>query len=102
MKKLATILTSAALVVTAAASQWVMAETIEVPVGQQGQANWNVERPNTGMSKDTVLKQYGEPEKRYAPVGDPPITKWEYPDYVVVFEYNTVIRSVLKATPNAQ
>jgi hypothetical protein len=30
------------------------------------------------------------------PVGEPPITRWDYDKFVVVFEYNRVIHSVTK------
>ncbi|GAB4176086.1 MAG: hypothetical protein Kow0020_11910 [Wenzhouxiangellaceae bacterium] len=51
--------------------------------------------PRNGMTLDEVLQRYGEPERRVAPVGDPPITRWVYPDFTVYFEYDLVINSVL-------
>ena len=52
--------------------------------------------PGRGMSMDQVENRYGEPSQRYASVGDPPITRWEYPDFVVYFEYRYVIHTVSK------
>ncbi len=52
--------------------------------------------PGRGMSMDQVETRYGEPSHRYASVGDPPITRWEYADFVVYFEYRYVIHSVSK------
>jgi hypothetical protein len=45
---------------------------------------------------DKVASTWGEPESRLSPVGDPPIARWEYSDFVVYFEYQNVIHSVLK------
>ncbi len=52
--------------------------------------------PSRGMSMDQVENSYGEPDRRYDSVGDPPITRWEYADFVVYFEYRYVIHSVSK------
>ena len=53
-------------------------------------------RPNRGMSMDTVASKWGEPEMRRAAVGDPPISRWEYPGFIVYFEYSHVIHTVAK------
>lgn len=50
--------------------------------------------PVRGMTMQQVAKDYGEPKEKRAPVGDPPITRWVYPDYTVYFEYKYVIHSV--------
>ena len=42
-----------------------------------------------------VEKQFGAPTERYAPVGQPPITRWVYGDKVVYFEYDHVVHAVL-------
>jgi hypothetical protein len=52
--------------------------------------------PARGMTMDTVQSRFGSPSQKLAAVGDPPITRWEYPSYVVYFEYQHVIHSVLK------
>lgn len=52
-----------------------------------------------------VEKQFGAPEQKLSAVPDPgtklhpPITRWVYPQYVVYFEYNYVVHSVLKSQP---
>ncbi len=51
--------------------------------------------PTRGMTMATVESRYGPPVTRRAAVGDPPITRWEYPDYIVFFEYNHVIHAVV-------
>lgn len=52
------------------------------------------ELPPQGMSMTKVVKTYGQPQKKIAPVGKPPITRWQYPDFTVVFEYKHVVQSV--------
>jgi hypothetical protein len=53
-------------------------------------------KPTRGMSQTRVEADFGAPQSRRAPVGDPPITRWEYADFVVFFEYDKVIHSVSK------
>lgn len=52
------------------------------------------ERPTRGLSMDSVEARWGAPVNRSAPVGNPPITRWEYPSFFVYFEYQHVIDSV--------
>ena len=52
--------------------------------------------PTRGMSQTSVESKYGAPATVRAPVGDPPITRWEYPDFVVYFEHDKVIHAVRK------
>jgi hypothetical protein len=51
-------------------------------------------RPTNGMTMDQVESQYGAPAQRHAAVGDPPITRWDYADFSVYFEYQLVIHAV--------
>lgn len=53
-------------------------------------------RPTRGMTAATVEARYGAPQNKVAPVGDPPISRWEYADFVVFFEYDRVIHAVVK------
>jgi hypothetical protein len=53
-------------------------------------------RPTRGMSQARVESKYGAPASVQAPVGDPPITRWEYADFIVYFEYDKVIHAVRK------
>jgi len=48
------------------------------------------------MSMDRVEAVYGKPANRREAVGDPPITRWEYPGFVVYFEHHLVIHSVAR------
>ena len=53
-------------------------------------------RPTRGMTQASVESKYGSPVNVKAPVGDPPITRWEYSDFVVFFEHDKVIHAVIK------
>jgi hypothetical protein len=51
-------------------------------------------KPSRGMTQARVEASYGTPESRRSPVGDPPISRWDYQDFVVYFEYDKVIHAV--------
>lgn len=50
--------------------------------------------PRGSMTMEAVRAAKGDPDTILAPVGDPPITRWQYPEYVVYFEHDLVITSV--------
>jgi hypothetical protein len=52
------------------------------------------DRPSRGMSMEKVEATYGAPSRRVPAIGEPPITRWEYPGFVVYFEHNLVLHSV--------
>lgn len=52
--------------------------------------------PRRGMDMSKVLNELGEPTTRYPAVGNPPITRWQYPDRIVFFEYSHVIHVVAR------
>ncbi|WP_456379876.1 hypothetical protein [Thiolapillus sp.] len=56
----------------------------------------NIPRPQRGDTMSAVEKHFGSPIKKHAAVGDPPIIRWDYEQFVVYFEYDRVITSVLK------
>jgi hypothetical protein len=58
-------------------------------------ATANVAAPVRGMTMAQVERQFGAPTERYAPVGEPPITRWVYADKVVYFEYDHVVHAVI-------
>ena len=62
--------------------------------GVQIAAQTRAERPARGESKDRVEARFGQPTRMVAAVGDPPISRWEYPGFTVYFEYDHVIHSV--------
>lgn len=60
-----------------------------------GNAPQDIPRPTRGMSMEQVREEFGEPRQVYGPVGDPPITRWEYDNFTVHFESQYVIHSVV-------
>jgi hypothetical protein len=73
-----------------------MAETLvvddQVMVRESG-----VERPGKGATMKTVESKFGAPAARHPTVGQPPITRWDYPGFAVFFEGEHVIHSVATA-----
>ena len=53
-------------------------------------------KPTRGMSQESVQATFGAPQSTEAAIGEPPISRWEYADFVVFFEHNLVIHSVTK------
>ncbi|MEM7563497.1 MAG: phosphodiesterase [Pseudomonadota bacterium] len=50
--------------------------------------------PKRGISMEAVLNEFGEPDERFGPVGEPPITEWVYGSFRVYFEYEIVLHSI--------
>ncbi|SDT99855.1 phosphodiesterase [Halopseudomonas salegens] len=69
------------------------ADTLQIPIGTQASQN-SASLPSHGSSTQTVLQRHGEPLKRQAAVGQPPISRWDYADFSVYFEYDHVVHSV--------
>ncbi len=74
-------------------------DIIQIPLSKQGDSA--VERPSKGMNKAAVESKFGAPESTQGPVGTPPITRWHYPAFVVTFEHDHVVHTVLKHKPIA-
>lgn len=55
----------------------------------------SADKPASGMSMEKVEAKYGAPSKRVPAIGEPPITRWEYPGFVVFFEHSLVIHTVV-------
>ena len=53
-------------------------------------------RPTRGETTASVESKFGAPSAKQAAVGDPPISRWEYKEFVVFFEYDRVIHAVVK------
>jgi hypothetical protein len=53
-------------------------------------------RPRRGMSMQSVEAQYGAPTNRVAAIGEPPISRWEYPGFIVYFEYQHVVHAAVR------
>lgn len=54
-----------------------------------------VVRPTQGMSMETVEQRFGQPKQKLSAVGEPPITRWVYDGFMVYFEHNLVLHSVV-------
>jgi hypothetical protein len=55
----------------------------------------DVNTPSRGMTMSQVAGKFGEPVTKVPAVGKPPISRWEYPGFVVYFEHDHVIHSVV-------
>jgi hypothetical protein len=70
------------------------AETLAVD-GQLEIKPSGVETPQRGSTMAAVEAKFGAPANKTNPVGNPPITKWFYADFVVVFENDKVLHAVV-------
>lgn len=61
--------------------------------------SFSVTLPGRGMSMTEVLEQFGEPTSKDPEVGEPPITRWHYSNYNVIFEYQYVIHALTIKKP---
>ncbi len=52
------------------------------------------ERPARGKSMASVEARFGAPATRSNAIGQPPITRWDYADFTVFFEFDHVVHSV--------
>jgi hypothetical protein len=50
--------------------------------------------PHSGLNMAKVEAAYGAPARRVEAVGQPPISRWEYPGFIVYFEHDKVIHTV--------
>ena len=76
------------------ASGFARAETIAVDNGIAVKES-DVSTPARGMTMDQVATKFGAPVTKVPAVGKPPISRWEYPGFVVYFEADYVIHSVV-------
>jgi hypothetical protein len=84
----AALLLGCALAGTAAAETQVTNDQVQVVPSQ-------LERPKRGATMGDVEKQFGAPVNRHPAVGQPPITRWDYNGFSVVFEKDRVIDAVV-------
>ena len=91
----ATVLRPALLAAGLALALPAMADTLVVDAAAAARES-AAERPARGMTMATVEQRWGEPASRSAAVGQPPITRWEYPGFVVFFEYRHVVHAVAR------
>jgi hypothetical protein len=74
-----------------------LADTLSVPVGQQGAAAQPL--PKQGETQHSVKQRFGQPDQQHPAVGQPPISRWDYPGFSVYFETDRVIDSVRQHPP---
>ncbi len=70
------------------------AEVVAVDNGIAVKAS-DVATPSRGMTMNEVSTKFGMPTNKVPAVGRPPISRWEYPGFVVYFENDHVIHSVV-------
>jgi hypothetical protein len=70
------------------------AETIAVDSGIAVKES-DIAMPTRGMTMNQVAAKFGNPATKIPAVGKPPISRWEYPGFVVYFEADHVIHSVV-------
>ena len=70
------------------------AETIAIDNGIAVKES-DVATPARGMTMDQVATKFGAPTTKVPAVGKPPISRWEYPGFIVYFEAEHVIHSVV-------
>lgn len=73
----------------------VSADTLLIDGLQTARASTS-DRPVRGMSMDAVQAKWGQPAAQRGAVGEPPISRWEYGDFIVFFEYQRVIHAIRK------
>lgn len=73
-----------------------MAETIVVDDQVQVRDS-SVEKPKRGVTMTQVEAKFGAPVTKHDAVGQPPITRWDYPGFSVFFEHDRVIHAVATA-----
>ena len=85
-----------AIALAAAAAGITGAATAETIIANDGVAvrESTIERPGRGMAMEAAEQRFGAPATRHNAVGNPPITRWDYPGVSVFFENNLVIHSV--------
>ena len=74
---------------------WMAPAAADVLLIEEVRERMQRDLPENGMTTAEVEDRYGAPVDRGRPVGDPPITRWNYDGYSVYFEYDRVIDSVL-------
>ncbi len=87
-RSLAVLLAGCALTGSAVADTIVKDDQVQVAPSQ-------IETPRRGSTMGDVEKHFGAPVTRHPTVGQPPITRWDYNGFAVVFEKDRVIDSVV-------
>lgn len=89
-----TLLISAVLAAGASLAGLAQADIVAVDSGIAVKESDGVAPPR-GMTMSQVASKFGSPVTKVPAVGNPPISRWEYPGFVVYFERDHVIHSVV-------
>lgn len=90
----ATLAATVGLVTTSVSAQPVGMRP-DINAAKQG-SKWFVH----GLTMAQIAKRFGQPEHKVGPVPkvgtklNPPITRWEYPDFTIYFEHNIALHLV--------
>lgn len=74
----------------------VSADTLQMGSSENAPRFEHEGKPSRGMTQARVEAAFGAPQKTHAAVGDPPISRWDYAEFVVFFEHDRVIHAVSK------
>lgn len=88
-------LIASSIILTMALSAQADVLSIAEPTYRTPNSAQGVLRPTQGMSMAQVEAKFGSAAEKRAAIGEPPITRWRYPQFDVFFEYNLVIHSVV-------
>jgi len=72
------------------------ADELRMSVKEQAQRSAQADLPRNGLSQSSVENRWGQPQTVSGPVGEPPIYQWHYENFIVFFENNRVIHTVLR------
>lgn len=72
-----------------------LADEVALPNGST-EATAAPSTPARGVTMNKVQAQFGAPTERHAAIGNPPITRWDYPGFSVFFEHDHVIHAVVR------
>jgi hypothetical protein len=84
-------------------SYFALADTLLIDVINTEPANSTsgLLRPHHGQTMLVVESKYGAPDNKSSAIGNPPISRWTYPEFSVYFETNHVIHSVVNKPKKA-
>ena len=80
------------LALTILLSTALQADNLQIP--GHFESNSTLIMPKRGINMDSVLAQFGEPDRRIEAIGEPPISEWDYGSFRVFFEHQTVLHSL--------
>lgn len=81
-------------VLLALASMSAQAQNLSMPESDAAR----MQLPARGLTMAAVEEQFGSPTRVLDAVGEPPITRWVYPEFTVYFEHQYVIHPVVRSS----